>query len=246
MLTILKPLELALKKITEQFTEEQKSISFLIATSLPHQGCTTIFKQAQLQHLHFDDEDSFELFYNKQGIILELHPDFLEQSKINLAQLFKRLNNIHRKLRISGFLFCIDIQEFILQEHEEQLSRFKEHANHFQRFLRSLDYRVRTGLIITKLDQITGFTDFFHLSHQLELQEALGFSINHAKEDQQFSKTFSESWSNFVAHLNQLMFEKIHTTRANKKRLLVREFPLQIALLESKFLNRERFLFGKM
>lgn len=247
MLSELKALTTLLKKLIEQYPEEQKSISFLIASGLAHQGTSTILKQAGLHHIHTEEQLNIDVFYNQQGIILELNQSFTENTQ-SLQQVFKYLNRCHRKLRVSGFLFCLDLADLLRSDPEEQTRAYQAHAQHIQKFIRALEYQVRTGIVVTKLDQISGFTDFFQLAHHLELQEALGFSVNHSQEEQKFSKIFSDSWSNFVAHLNQLMIQKVHTTRANKSRLLIREFPLQIALLESRFLSLfkqladERFL----
>ncbi len=237
MLAILKNLFQTIKKITDQFPEEQKAISFLIATGLHHQGATTVLKQAQMQHIQLDEEYPLQLFYNKNGIILELNQTWASMSEVSLTQLFKKLNRCHRKLRISGFLFFLDITQLMLNDDDEQTLQIKKHSQHYHQFIAALDYPVRAGLIITKLDQITGFTDFFQMAHELELQEPLGFSLSYAKAHLRFANIFSDSWGNFVAHLNQMMIQKVHTTRANKKRILIREFPLQIALLESRFLK---------
>lgn len=237
MLQILKSLFQTIKKITEQFPEDQKAISFLIASGLHSQGTTTVLKQAQMQHIQLDEEFPLQLFHNKNGLILELNEAWALQSEVSLPQLFKKLNRCHKKLRISGFLFFVDINELVLQNDEDQTQKTKKHCQHFQKFIAALDYPVRSGLVVTKLDQITGFTDFFQMSHELELQEPLGFSLSSAKAQQRFAQIFTDAWSNFIGHLNQLMLLKVHTTRANKKRLLIREFPLQIALLESRFLN---------
>jgi intracellular multiplication protein IcmF len=237
MRNILKNLFHAIKKIVDQFPENQQAISFLIATGLHQQGTTTLLKQTQMQHIHIDDEYPLQLFYNKNGIILELNETWVSQSAVSLSQLFKKLNRCHYKLRISGFLFFLDIEQFMVEGDEEQSKIIKTHALHFHQYIHALDYPVRSGLIITKLDQITGFTDFFQMSHDLELQEPLGFSLSFAKANSRFSTIFSDAWSSFVSHLNQVMMNKVHTTRANKKRILIREFPLQMALLETKFMN---------
>ena len=163
MLHILKTLFQTLKKITEQFPDDQKAISFLIATGIHNQGTTTVLKQAQMQHVQLDEEYPLQLFYNKNGIILELNETWAAQSEVSLPQLFKKLNRCHKKLRISGFLFFIDINELMLGEDEQQSKCIKKHGKHFQKYIAALDYPVRSGLVITKLDQITGFTDFFHM-----------------------------------------------------------------------------------
>lgn len=226
-----------LRKTLEHFSDEQKSISLLIATGLKEQGTSTALKQAQLHQQIIDDEYGIQVFYNKKGIVIDINEHWIQSRKIPLNQLFKKINKCHRKLHISGFLFFIEISELLITEDDVFSTHIQKHAKYFQTFIQALDYPVRSGIVITKLDQITGFTDFFSMSHDLELQEPLGFSVTYTPNKNNFGKIFGEVWNNFVSYLNQLMIQKIHTTRANKQRILIREFPLQIALMESRFLK---------
>jgi intracellular multiplication protein IcmF len=231
----LKQLFLTIRRLAESNSE--KNLSFLIATSLEKQGSTSALKQAQTQHIHIDDQHDLNIFYNKQGIILEINQNVLLQMQMSLPQLFKKLNQCHRNLKISGFLFFIDISDLLIEDHHTQNKIIKTHINHMNLFIHALDYPVRSGILMTKLDQITGFTDYFSMAHQYELEEPLGFSLPSIHAQTKLSKRFNEIWSNFIDNLNHGVISKIHTTRGNKKRILIREFPLQIALLESKFLH---------
>ena len=233
----LKSLLHTIKKTLENFGDEQKSISFLVATGLREQGTSTVLRQGQMHQQFTDEELGIHVFYNKKGIIIDINQQWVNQQDNLLPMLFKKINQCHRKLRISGFLFFVDIADLLISDEEQYVAQIKEHSQFFLEFIQALDYPVRSGIVITKLDQITGFTDFFNLSHELELQEPLGFSVTYAKQNPNFPKIFSEAWNNFVSYLNQQMIQKIHTTRANKQRILIREFPLQMALMESRFLN---------
>lgn len=233
----IKSLMQILRKTLEHFSDDQKSISLLIATGLKEQGTSTALRQAQMHQQIVDDEYGIQVFYNKKGIIIDINEHWIQTRKIPLNQLFKKINKCHRKLHISGFLFFIEISDLLITEDDLFSIQIKKHAKYFQTFIQTIEYPVRSGLVITKLDQITGFTDFFSMSHDLELQEPLGFSVTYTPNKINFSKIFGEAWNNFVSYLNQLMIQKIHTTRANRQRILIREFPLQIALMESRFLK---------
>jgi intracellular multiplication protein IcmF len=230
-----KSLSHAIKKVIEHFPDQNKGISLLIASSPHAQGSTTVLKQSTLQHINIEQEPNLHLYYNQQGIILEINQQWHEHANLNLSQLFKKINRIHRRLKISGFLFFIDICDLLHQEHAQQDKDIKKHIQHIDCLLDTLDYSVRSALVITKLDQITGFTDFYSNCHDKELEEPLGFSLAYTGKHPKFKALFTETWSNFVSSLNHSMIQKIHTTRANKKRILIREFPLQIAVLENRF-----------
>jgi intracellular multiplication protein IcmF len=231
----LKQLFLTIRRLAESNSE--KNLSFLIATSLEKQGTSSALKQANTQQIQIDEQHDLNIFYNKQGIILEINQNVLSHMHISLTQLLKKLNKCHRNLKISGLLFFIDISDLLISDHHSQNKIIKTHINHFNQFIQAIDYPVRSGIIMTKLDQITGFSDYFSMAHQYELEEALGFSLPSLHAQAKFSQRFHEIWSNFIDNLNHGVISKIHATRANKKRILIREFPLQIALLEAKFLH---------
>jgi intracellular multiplication protein IcmF len=232
---IIKQLLLTIRRLAESSSE--KNLSFLIATSLNKQGTSSVLKQANMQNIHIDEHHDLNIFYNKQGIILEINQNILNQMQWCLQSLFRKINRCHRHIKMSGFLFFIDISELLINDHPTQSQIIKNHIHHIHQFVNALDYPVRSGIIMTKLDQITGFTDYFGMAHLYELNDALGFSVPNPQIHSQFSQRFNEIWSNFIDNLNHGVIAKIHTTRGNKKRILIREFPLQIALLEAKFLH---------
>lgn len=224
-----------IKRLTE--ANFDKSCSFLIATSIEKQGTTTALKSSNMQHIGIDEEHGLNIFYNSNGIILEINQEALQHLQMNLNSFLKKLNRCHKHLKISGFLFFIDVCDLMIHDQDTQNKIFKTHIHHFQQFIHALEYPVRSGLVVTKLDQITGFTDYYSQAHQVELEDALGFSVPHHHTHPKFTQRFSEVWSNFVNNLNQNVIHKVHHTRANKKRILIREFPLQIALMETTFLQ---------
>ena len=231
----MKTLGHAIKKVLEHFPEHGKGISFLVASSPKAQGSSSVLKQSSLHHINIEQEPNLHLYYNQQGIVLEINEQWLEHTTITLTQFFKKLNRVHQRLKISGFLFFIDICDLMHQEHAQQNKDIKKHIQHIHQFIDALEYTTRSALVITKLDQITGFTDFYSNCHEKELEEPLGFSLSYTGKHPKFKTLFNETWSYFVSSLNHDMIQKIHTTRANKKRILVREFPLQIAVLENRF-----------
>ena len=233
--SILKSLCQTINKLVDNHFGKQ--ISFLIATGNSQQGTTTALKHAESQLITIDDEHDLNIFYNQQGIILDINQHYLENASISLSQLFKKLNKCNKSIRISGFLFFLEIPSLLIEKNDLQDNLIKQHAELIDSFINALDYPVRSAIVITKLDQVTGFTDYYGFYHQVELENSLGFSIPAINQNQQFVHKFSQTWSQFIHHLNQKVIHKIHNTRGNKKRILIREFPLQIALLESKFLQ---------
>ena len=88
----------AIKKTLENFGDEQKSISFLVATGLREQGTSTVLRQGQMHQQFTDEELGIHIFYNKKGIIIDINEQWVHQQDISLPILFKKINQCHRKL----------------------------------------------------------------------------------------------------------------------------------------------------
>lgn len=171
----------ALKKIFGHLKPQHNAISFLLMTGKINQGKTTLLRQSNFTHYPADNETSANLFYNQQGVILELGESWLNQTENLIGYTLKQLNRCHRNVRISGIILCVDSSELLLAEPVHLLELCKSHAQLLERFGQGLGYAVDTALLLTKLDAVAGFCDFFQSDHPTDLTKPLGFSLDNAK-----------------------------------------------------------------
>lgn len=221
----------ALKKIIWQLKPQNNALSFLILTGKHNQGKTTLLRQSHLEHFVVDAERGSDIYYNQHGVIVELGESWLNHSKNLLQYTLKQLNRCHRALKISGIILCVDINELLIAEPLQFVEHSKAHTQLLARFGHSLNYRLDTAIVFTKLDALAGFCDFFQNEHATELQKPLGFSLDWATRDNKYLSNYKVQFDQFIEVLGQQVIHKMHPARSSVKRTLIREFPLQLGSL---------------
>lgn len=221
----------ALKKVLNYLKPKDRAISLIILTGKIGQGKTTLLRQSNLTHYPLTHQDSANLFYNPHGIIIELGELWLNQSDHLLTYTLKQINQCNRYVKISGLMLCVDSSELLLADPVIQLERCKAHARLLERFGLSLGYRIDTSILLTKLDALAGFSEFFQTEHPHDLIKPLGFSLDILQEKKQFVEHFRQKFDQMVEVLGQQIINKLHPARSTVKRTLIREFPLQLTSL---------------
>ncbi|WP_133127915.1 type IVB secretion system protein IcmF [Legionella nagasakiensis] len=221
----------ALKKIILQLKPHNHALSFIVLTGKINQGKTSLLRQSQLQHCPIDSEQGIDLYYNQRGIIVTLSESWLNQSKHLLQYTLRQLNRCHPALKISGILFCIDINELFNSEPLQFTERNKAHIELLKRFGLSLNYKVDVAILFTKLDALAGFCEFFQYEHENNLEKPLGFSLYPPLHQDKLIKTYKKQFDQLIEMLGQQVISKMHPVRSSLKRTLIREFPLQLASL---------------
>ena len=225
----------ALKQIFNQLKPQSDDLSFLILTGRSNQGKSTLMRQSNFDEYPID-ADGAHIYFNQHGIIVELGETWINQSTHKLEHTLKQLNRVHRSLKISGIMLCVDINELLITKHSELKDLLKSNAKLLERFGLSLNYKIDVAIIITKMDLLPGFCDFFQSEHPSELSKPMGFSIYNASQPNKISDIFKTQFEQLIEHLGQQVTDKIHSIRSNVKRTLIREFPLQVASLRNLIL----------
>lgn len=193
-------------------------------------------RQANFDH-HSVDADGAHIYTNPQGIIVELSETWLNQEEHLLEHTVKQLNSIHRLIKINGILLCIDVHELLLANQESIKILIKAHAKLLERFALCVSYPLDTAILLTKLDLVAGFCDFFESEHPSDLAKPLGFSIyDDSTPTYRPMEQFKEKFDALVMSLGLQVTRKMHPIRSHIKRTSVREFPLQIASLRNLLL----------
>jgi len=221
----------ALKKIAAHLKPQTTPISFILLTGKTNQGKTELLRQSQLKQFTVDTENGANFFYNDSGIILELGESWLNQSENLLVYTLKQLNRCHKTIKISGVILCINSSELLLAEPQQLIEQCKSHAHLLKRFGQALGYSVDTAIVVTKLDALVGFCEFFQSDHVNDLTKPLGFSLDHSPERTKLLTSFKLQFDQMIEILGQQIIKKLHPARSGAKRTLIREFPLQLASL---------------
>lgn len=216
------------KKIIQQLKPFNQGFSLTILTGKTGQGKKTLLRQSKFQHIISDDEHSTEVYYNSHGIIVELGESWLHQNKSLLQQTLKQLNRCHRHIQITGIILCVDAHELTSAELTSLSKQMKSHSELLNSFGAHLGYRTDACILITKLDALAGFCEFYQQEHATELSKPLGFSLLDCKGQKKLGPLFNQQLNVFTESLGQQVLNKVHPARSGIKRTLIREFPLQI------------------
>lgn len=206
--------------------------SFVLLIGKLHQGKSALLKQSGLT-LYPTTDTTLSLFYNEEGIILELCESWLSQSQDLLADTLKQLNRLHPGVRITGLVLCVDVQVFL---HAEPLlceAAYHEHIQWLKRFIQALGYPVDIAVFLTKCDVLAGFIPFFQSEHASERLKPLGFSLESHLSITQTLKHYRQQYDRFVDELGRRVLTKLHAVRSGVMRTVIREFPLQLASLRA-------------
>lgn len=221
----------ALKKVLAQFKTPSAPISFVLMTGKNNQGKTTLLRQSQFTHYPADLDHNANLFYSDHGVILELGEAWLTKSDDLLANTLKQLNRCHHSIRISGIILCIDSSDLLVLEPVQLIDQCKSHTHMLHRFGQALNYCIDVSIILTKLDALAGFCEFFQSEHANDLHKPLGFSLEDNLQRKKFIDQYKLKFDQMIEMLGQQIINKLHPARSSIKRTLIREFPLQIASL---------------
>lgn len=221
----------AIKKILVQLKPQVNQLSFIVVTGKIEQGKSALLKQSGMEEFPVFSEQQAKIYYNQQGIILELGESWLTQSKTLVQNSLKQLNKCNPYLQITGIVLCIEVNELLIAEPALCAEQRKAHLQALLRLGSNLGYPVELALIITKMDNLAGFFEFYQTEHPADLAKPLGFSLDCLNQSTKKIETYSHQFNQLLELLGQQVINKMHPARSTIKRSLIREFPLQVSSL---------------
>lgn len=223
----------AIKKILSQLKPQSNQLSFIVITGINEQGKSALLKQANMEVMPVFSEQNAKIFFNQQGIIVELGENWLTNSKTLLQNTLKQLNRCNRHLKITGLILCVDVNDLLISEPTAFTEKRKSHLQLLERLGINLGYEVELALIFTKMDTLAGFTEFYQMDHVADLSKPLGFSLDCINQTRKKIETYSQQFNQLIELLSHQVISKMHPVRSTIKRSLIREFPLQLTSLRA-------------
>lgn len=223
----------AIKKILSQLKPQVNQLSFVIVTGKTNQGKSSLLKQSNMEEMAVFSEQQAKIYFNQQGIMVELGENWLANNKTQLQNTLKQLNRCSRHLKITGIILCVDVNDLLIAEPTEFAEQKKANLQTLERLGVNLGYRVELALVFTKMDTLAGFSEFYQTDHSADLSKPLGFSLDCINVLRKKVETFTHQFNWLVELLGQQVINKMHPARSTIKRSLIREFPLQLASLRA-------------
>lgn len=223
----------AIKKILSRLKPQSNQLSFVVITGRNAQGKSALLKQSNLEELPVFSEQHAKIYFNQQGILIELGENWLTNSKILLQNTLKQLNRCNQYLKITGLVLCVDVNDLLIADPVQFAEQKKAHLQLLERFGTNLGYCVELALMFTKMDTLAGFTEFYQSNHITDLAKPLGFSLDCMNEPKKKIDAYCIQFNHFTEQLGQQVINKMHPARSTMRRSLIREFPLQVASLRT-------------
>ncbi|MGC1182950.1 type IVB secretion system protein IcmF [Legionella sp.] len=222
-----------IKKILSRLKPQNNQLSFVLVTGKHAQGKSSLLKQSAMEELPVFSEQQAKIYFNQQGIMVELGESWFTNSKTLIQNTLKQLNCCNHYLKITGLVLCLEVNDLLITDRTQFTEQRKAHLQLLERWGINLGYPVELALIITKMDALAGFTEFYQTNHVSDLSKPLGFSLNCPNELNKKIETFTSQFSQFIETLGQQVISKMHTVRSTMRRSLIREFPIQVASLRA-------------
>lgn len=222
-----------IKKVLSQLKPQNNELSFIILTGRSNQGKTSLLKQSPLEEVPVFSEEHATVYFNEKGIIVELGDTWFSSRQTILQNTLKQLNKCNKYIKITGLILCIDINSLLLNELSQFAEERKAHLQLLTRLGSNLGYPVELALIFTKMDSLTGFSEFYQTEHATELSKPLGFSLECINQQKKKIETYQEQFKRLIESQTQQVIHKMHPMRSAMKRSLIRELPLQFISLSS-------------
>lgn len=233
----LKTLTSSLKKILSKLDPQNNAISLIIMIGKENQGVSTLLKQSKFANLDLNCENNTSIYYNQNGVIVNLKESWINLEKNTLSTILKKINSCNRATKINGIILCVDINNLLTSDAQEIKKVLKSQTDFLANFGKRLPQITNLALLFTKLDLLSGFCEFFQNDYNLNLTNPLGFSVHNQEIQNQTRNNFASQYENFIESLNQQTINKIHPIRSSQKRTLIREFPLQLASLKNTIIS---------
>lgn len=223
----------AIKKILSRLKPQNNQLSFIVVTGKNAQGKSSLLKQSNMEEMPVFSEQHAKIYFNQQGIIIELGEGWFTNSKILLQNTLKQLNRCNHYLKITGLVLCIDVNDLLITDRTQFTEQRKGHLQLLERWGINLGYAIELALVITKMDTLAGFTEFYQGDHVTDLAKPLGFSLDCLNELNKKIEAFTLQFNQLMETLGQQVITKMHPARSTMRRSLIREFPIQFAGLRA-------------
>ena len=155
-------------------------------------------------------------------------------------QNFLTLLKKHRPRRpINGALIAISVQDLLTQQPGQRSHNAKLIRERIDELQKNFGVRFPIYVLLTKVDLIAGFTEFFANLTQPERQQVWGVTFD-PQQGQANLSSLGQEIDQLIRRLNDRVLWRVHNERDPSKRSLIQAFPQQVENLKplvEEFMN---------
>ncbi len=147
---------------------------------------------------------------------------------------FLKLLRKHRKRRpLNGVLVAISIQDILTQTEQEKTAHINAIKSRLKELQNQLNIKFPVYLWFTKMDLISGFSEFFDDLGRDEREQVWGMTFKeekqkHSELENTSGSEFSEQFKLLLNNLNERLLWRLNYERDQPRRRKIVEFPSQL------------------
>lgn len=223
----------ALKRLIKQLNPQINPLSFLIITGKKNHGVSTLLKKTLMQQIQIDGQPKINLYYNTQGIILEMNESWLDLPQSLMQRIIKKLNQCHRFVKISGMILCVDASDLLQTRKDQLMPMLLHHQPIIEELSKQLGKAIPIHLILTKLDAISGFLDFFDAWAPKNPHETLGFVFDPQIQDHQLVEDYLAQFTQFIQEIESYIIHHLDLSSLERTPSSMENFPSDLDLMKT-------------
>ncbi|MBS0357738.1 MAG: type VI secretion system membrane subunit TssM [Proteobacteria bacterium] len=210
-----------------------------------HSGKNTLLKNSALTFSHtlLQDNKYCQTWLTDNAVFITIPGKLISDSTYSSIwpSLLKVLKQFRGKQPFDGILLTFNPIQ-IWQQGKSQRTKLLENTQiALTTLCRKLHCPVPINIIFTHADLISGFTEFFSDLNQEERNQSFGAVLPLQKHFD--SIIFNREFSKLLQRLHQQLLWRIQLIRDPQKKILVKNFPLQLESLQRTFSNALEKLF---
>jgi type VI secretion system protein ImpL len=207
-----------------------------------HAGKSSLLENAELDYIkaaqliektpdeHANNSHS-NWWVTSEGVLVDVPGYYISTEKSAIAHTLwlELLRLFRQKQPLTGVLITFDISAMLTRSLADQ----QLWSNRIKQCLQDISSHAKRPfsvyLLLTKVDQINGFMEFFDDLGSEERVQACGFNFpkNHPSDLSLIGRYHSE-FDSFIKRLNERLIWRLHQERKLKTRTLIKNFPLQL------------------
>jgi len=222
----------------------------------PGAGKTTILKRSKLERIATTAEDAggrsgtlnSEWWFLDEAVLVDTAGRFTTQSsdaerdRSGWMALLDLLKSVRPRQPINGVLLVASVQDLLTWSDEERLENARRMRERLAELLEAFQVRLPVYVMVTKVDLLPGFTDFFGDLEEAERHQALGFTV---PVGESAIANFEAEYDGIVKNLSERVADRLYETGSIEARNRVLGFPAHMASLRDNLLALLDLVFNK-
>ncbi len=206
--------------------------SLLRHSNLPYPVANETYQQ--IEH---KENESCQWWFSKEAVFIDTHADLvtnLDEESIS-HQVFNRLLKLLKFYRprqpLNGVVLTIDIHNLLQKDARDRATAAHALRLQLQKINKSLGIQCPTYVVFTKLDLLSGFSEFFNDLDEIGRKSLMGFTFKyHSQTDA--VKDFAERFEQLIEQLNRHLIGHLHQEKDPKKAALLNNFILELYIVK--------------